>query len=888
MRCPLTIFLLLFTYLAPMLAQVPPGFVAQEIARNLNPTALAFSPDGRLFVVEKDGEIREVVADVLAAEPFLVLPNVDITNERGLSGLCFHPNFPATPYCYVYYTVKNRSHNRLSRFSVTGSVANPQSETVLMELDPLIGSIHNSGALRFGLDKKLYVAVGDGANPGAAQGFDQLLGKILRLNDDGSIPTDNPFYGQLAGRLRAIYALGFRNPFSMDVDPVSGTLLVGDVGQSNFEEINRVEAGKNYGWPLIEGRRSGQPPPNNYRDPLFAYSHSAGCAVTGVAFYNPPTPRFPAAYKGKFFFADYCRGTIQTLDPETGVLTGTLVTGIDRPVALAVSPTGYLYYAARAGMGGGSQQDNTATWNGTLHKLSYFDSGQPYITRQSGEAILPVGEVLTLTVEAVGQKPLTYQWFRNNVLLPVATGPAYTLASPTLADNGAESRCVVGNALGTAPSRPMLVRVVAGQRPVPQLTEPRPAARYRAGDSITFAGAALGANGQPLPGATLTWWIDFHHDEHLHPAMNVQTGKGGSYPVPRQGETATNVWYRVHLRATSATGLWAETFTDVLPRLASLTVGSDPPEASLTMNGAPVQTPLTVEVVVGTVHTLEARPYLTAPTGMYQFVGWGNGDTAPRLSYTIPDAGSTLTPTYQALPPPGGNGFWGEYFTNTAAFGPLPTVVRIDPQIDFNWVGKSPAWNITNDNFLARWTGSIRAPITDTYTFFTRSDDGVRLWVNNKLLIDKWVPQPDLEWQGKVDLEANKSYDVRLEYQELQGEAVMLLRWAGTQFNKGHVPASVVFSQQVITALDPVPVSVRILPTPATGRAMLTHEAITAGTAHLEILDLLGRVMHQETVPVRPGPNNYPLALGTLPAGLYVVRFSQPGQPAAHVRLLVR
>jgi glucose/arabinose dehydrogenase len=147
-----------------------------------------------------------------------------------------------------------------------------------------------------------------------------IKGKLLRINADGTIPQDNPFFATATGQNRAIWALGLRNPYRFGVQPGTGTILINDVGNGSFEEINEGVAGANYGWNLTEG------PTNDprFRSPLFAYPHQApsttvtGCAIVGGAFYNPTTVRFPSFYVGKYFFADYCGEWLRVLDPSTG------------------------------------------------------------------------------------------------------------------------------------------------------------------------------------------------------------------------------------------------------------------------------------------------------------------------------------------------------------------------------------------------------------------------------------------------------------------------------------------------------------------------------------------------------------------------------------------
>ncbi|QMW02346.1 PQQ-dependent sugar dehydrogenase [Spirosoma foliorum] len=881
--------LILVTLLKSALAQLQDGFVQRQVARNLNPTTITFSPDGRLFVVDKDGSIREIINDVLASDPFLTLTNVDTYNERGLSGLCFHPDFPRTPYLYVYYTVKGAEHNRLSRFTVVSGVPDPKSEKTLLDFDPLLGTIHNAGVLRFGPDRKLYVAVGEGSNATAAQSLSSLLGKVLRLNDDGSFPADNPFANQLAAPYKAIYALGFRNPFSMDINPVSGQILVGDVGGDLFEEIDVVQAGGNYGWPLIEGRRTSQDAPSNYVDPIYAYNHDSDCAVAGLAIYNPPTVRFPAEYKGRAFFADYCGGTIKTLDPATGQIINTFVTGIDRPVALATSPDGYLYYVARAGQGGGALEDNTSSTNGSVYKVSFFDSGLPYISRQSTSAFVPVGEAVTFEVEAVGQKPLIYTWYRNGKVISGANQSQYTLTSPTLDDNGATFNCIISNALGADSSDVMSLRVVQAQRPIASISQPVSNTTYKAGDLITFAGSALNASQQPLTNAKLTWWINFHHEDHTHPALDPVSGiSTGTYRVPRVGETSTEVWYRIHLLVTDVSGLTNETYVDVKPEIATVTIGSSLTGIRIYLEGQPQQVDLTFQSVVGMLRSLETKPYLATSDGFYKFLGWGNNQNAPLITYEVPSGSPNLAMNYEAITPPKGNGLLGEYYNNSSEITGTPTVTRVDNTIDFNWGEGSPSPLIGDDNFVTRWTGKVQAPLTDTYTFYTETDDGVRLWVDKKLLIDKWGLQPSSQWSGQASLVAGQVYDIQMDYLENAGYATARLFWGSDQFEKAIVSKPYLFSPQVITATTPeAEGGFIVFPSPAQDQATVRYTALMSGSAQLEVTDLLGRSIYERPIRFITGVNEYAISVADWPAGLYQIVVRPANQPALHRRLVV-
>ena len=325
-------------------ATLPTGFTESQVGGLSSPTAMELAPDGRLFVCLQGGQLRVIKNGALLATPFLTLmPNS--LGERGLLGVAFDPNFLSNNFVYVYYTATSPAiHNRVSRFTANGDVAVQGSETVILDLDNLSGATnHNGGAIHFGGDGKLYVAVGENANGANSQTLNNRLGKMLRINSDGSIPSDNPFFNTATGLNRAIWALGLRNPFTFAFQPGTGRMFINDVGQNTWEEINEGIAMSNYGWPDTEGATTDP----RFRTPLFSYGHGStsttGCAIAGGAFYNPTTVQFPSNYVGKYFFADLCGGWIRLFDPANNTATG-FATGINQPVDLKVGPDGSLYY----------------------------------------------------------------------------------------------------------------------------------------------------------------------------------------------------------------------------------------------------------------------------------------------------------------------------------------------------------------------------------------------------------------------------------------------------------------------------------------------------------------------------------------------------------------
>src|ERR687893_410898 len=338
---------------------LPQGFTESRVVSGLtNPTDIEFAPDGRLFVAEQAGKVRIAKPDRTLATFLDISAKVGSNGERGLQALTFDPGFATNRYVYVHYTRKATSstpaHNRVVRVTANGDRAVRGSEKLILRLNNQNATNHVGGAIDFGKDGKLYIATGDNAKGAVAQKLTNLFGKMLRINKDGTIPTDNPFYSRASGNNRAIWARGLRNPFKFAVEPATGTIFINDVGEKAWEEINQLKKGANYGWPVHEGVANDPP----YVDPIFAYGHggdpaTTGCSITGGAFYNPTTPLFPQEYDGDYFFADFCSGWIRTLEPTTGggFAASGFATGLERPIDLEVSQAGELYYLARGNMG---------------------------------------------------------------------------------------------------------------------------------------------------------------------------------------------------------------------------------------------------------------------------------------------------------------------------------------------------------------------------------------------------------------------------------------------------------------------------------------------------------------------------------------------------------
>jgi putative heme-binding domain-containing protein len=327
---------------------LPPSFSSERVASGITgATAMAIAPDGRIFVCEQTGALRVVKCGTLLPQPFVSV-EVDSHWERGLIGVTFDSHFAENGYVYLcYVTPRPYVHHRISRFTARGDVAVPGSELVLFKGDDqskLGGDVpagHQGGAIHFGKDGKLYVAIGEQTAGMPAQSMTTFQGKLLRLNPDGSIPDDNPFYRSAQGKYRAIWALGLRNPFTFAVQPATGRILINDVGQGAWEEVNEGFAGANYGWPLSEGPTSDR----RFRGPIH---HYAVASVAGGSFAPSGNGAgFPPHYQGKYFFMDFVRGWINVLDPDRPQEVETFASGLTRPVDLAFGPDGALYVLLR-------------------------------------------------------------------------------------------------------------------------------------------------------------------------------------------------------------------------------------------------------------------------------------------------------------------------------------------------------------------------------------------------------------------------------------------------------------------------------------------------------------------------------------------------------------
>jgi glucose/arabinose dehydrogenase len=299
----------------------------------VSPVDLQNAGDGsnRLFVVEKRGVVYvfENQTGVAAKTVFLDIQSKvnDAGSEEGLLGLAFHPDYPDTPYFYVNYTASDPRRSVIERYAVTANPdsADATSEFTLLEVAQPFSN-HNAGQLAFGPDGMLYIGLGDGGSGGDPSGNGQnlqtLLGSILRIDVDTTdaglnygIPPDNPYHGNAEGYREEIWAHGLRNPWRYSFDPPTGRLWLADVGQSQWEEINIIRKGLNYGWNVLEGSHCYSTTPcdsSGLELPVWEYAHPIGQqrSITGGYVYRGTEVPVLA---GHYIYADYITGEIWRL-----------------------------------------------------------------------------------------------------------------------------------------------------------------------------------------------------------------------------------------------------------------------------------------------------------------------------------------------------------------------------------------------------------------------------------------------------------------------------------------------------------------------------------------------------------------------------------------------
>lgn len=616
------------------------------------PTAMKFLPDGRLLVSELAGRIRVLPAPYLnmTATPFLTISNIGSAGvQQGIYDFALDPNFATNRYFYVFYTQGTPNRDRLSRFTANatldGTVAG--SELPLYDDPQNADAEHHGGAIMFGNDGKLYFTTGEHFQAGLAQDLTNPRGKVHRINFNGTVPTDNPFYDGAGPNWDSVWAYGLRNPFRAFYDSATGRMFVGDVGGNDYstakEEVNLISRGGNYGWPNYEGAC-----PAPCTSPIHTWPHNGrDSAVVGGFVYHGTA--FPAGYEGSYFFADYTQNWIKRLTFDasgnvSGVVNFEPADGsVDGPygdiVYLVQGPDENLYYLDLG------YSDISGTYGvSKLRRIRYVTSDRPPVVNASADTTSGPAP-LTVNFSSAGSsdpegKPLTYSWDFGDNLTSTAANPshAYTSAGTYTA------RLTVSDGVNSASSVPMTIAV--GSKPTATILSPSDGALFVANQVITYSGNATDPVDGTLPASAYTWNIDFLHEGHVHPGTPVNGVKSGSFTIPDVGhDFSGNTRYRITLTVTNASGLTDTRTVYIWPTKVNLSFDTLPDTGlTLYLDGIAKTTPFVYDALVGFHHTIEARPQ-SANGKSYAFSSWSDGGAQNHV-VTVPSSDATYRATY--------------------------------------------------------------------------------------------------------------------------------------------------------------------------------------------------------------------------------------------------
>lgn len=633
--------------------QLPPGFSDTVVANVPAPTALTWTPDGRMVITSKPGRVIVRHEDGTRTAALDISARVCDEIERGLVGVAVDPNFVTNRFIYLYYTHKVRGScggdgpnpaNRVSRFVLgdDDTIAR-SSERVIVDHIVSPEGHHIAGDLEFGTDGYLYITVGDGVcslgkrtrcGPTNDNSQKRRLphGKILRVTRTGEPPASNPYADARGARrctrpagvppgtgpCKEIFASGFRNPFRFARKPGTSLFYVNDVGLHTWEEVDRLRKGRNYGWNDREGfcRRDSATDCGRVRgftNPIHAYRHTDCRSITGAAFV--PARVWPG-WEGSYLYSDFTCGKIYRLrrTADGSFRRSTFVSGARGPVHLRFGPYG----------------DQTA-----LYYLSYFTDTVHRISRSTTNTApvadftyRPYGLTVSFSGAAsqdpdAGDRVTSWAWDFGDGTTANTTTPrtSHTYA----ADGPVQVSLTVTDSHGLA-STETSKTVYPGEHP-PSLviTGPDPDTRFAVGQTVPLTGQATDVEDGALPGSSITWTLRLRHGNHFHPYLGPVTGGSvtTTYPAPEDLVAARTSRLVVFATAVDSRGLTTTVKRALLPRVVELTFRTSPTGGRLVIQGERHETPFTVQSWVRYVFPVRA-PDQRIDGVRYVFARWSD------------------------------------------------------------------------------------------------------------------------------------------------------------------------------------------------------------------------------------------------------------------------
>ena len=664
-----------------------------------------------------------------------------------------------------------------------------------------------------------------------------LDGTVIRISPDtGAAMPDNPNIGAASANAQRIVAYGLRNPFRLTPRPGTDEIWIGDVGWNTWEEMDRLVDPRsvvtNFGWPCYEGndRQSGYDAANLSicenlyaagnadTKPYFPYRHgqplnasdncrvTSGSSTSGLAFSFYSGGPYPPEYDGALFFADYSRNCIWVMTRGTDGLPDRVkarpfVSGAAGPVDVEVSPQGELFYADLNG--------------GTIRRVVYGSSGPT--SCPAGQYLAEYFPNTTLTGTTVTRvcesAPLDHQWGTGG---PAGVGvdgfsarwtgtfsfpsdSTYTFTART--DDGMRvwvdgellidewrNQLATFTASRTLTAGTHVVKVeyfetnqgalaqlswtggLTDAPPQPTIASPAAGTTWRVGDTLAFSGSATDAEDGALPASRLTWEAILQHcpvECHAHPLQQWTGVSSGTIAPPDHEYPA---YLELRLTATDSSGRSTTVSRRLDPRTVQVSLASQPAGLQLSLGGATRAAPVTGTLIVGGTASISAPSPQTVSGRTYTFSRWSDGGGRSH-NITAGTTAATYTATYTLTGCPQGQ-YRAQYFANTTLSGTAAINRCESAPLDRGWGTGGPG-SVGVDNFSARWTGSFSFP-AGARTFRASSDDGIRVWLDGVLIIDRWS-----SWGTSTATRTLTAgvHTVRVDYVERTGNAYVRVTW---------------------------------------------------------------------------------------------------------------